>query len=81
MEYKNNQLTLSEIKIGKSAIIVKVNAVGGMRRRLQDLGFITGNSVDALSIAALGDPTAYRIHGTVIALRKEDADQILVEEL
>ena len=49
-----------------------------MRRRLQDIGFIPGTAVTCLQRSPLGDPTAYRIRGTVIALRREDAKNILL---
>jgi len=47
-------------------------------RRLQDIGFIPGTAVTCLQRSPLGDPTAYRIRGTVIALRREDAKNILL---
>ncbi len=73
--------TLSDIDIGNSAIISRITAIGGMRRRLQDLGFIEGNKVDSVNVSSLGDPTAYRVNDTIIALRKQDADTIFVEEV
>ncbi|NLJ94826.1 MAG: ferrous iron transport protein A [Clostridiaceae bacterium] len=81
MEPLETKLTLSDIPNGKSAVITEVIAEDGMRRRLQDLGFIVGNNVDSLNTAAIGDLTAYRINGTVIAIRKDDTDNILVEEI
>lgn len=78
---KNKMMTLHQTENDKTVLVKKITAVGGMRRRLQDLGFVEGNFVDILNTGALGDPTAYRINGTVIALRKEDADSILVEDI
>jgi ferrous iron transport protein A len=50
-----------------------------MRRRLQDLGLVTGTHVTCLQRASAGDPTAYLIRGAVIALRRDDAVQIEME--
>lgn len=63
---------------GKQATISHLQLTGDMRRRLLDLGFIPGTKVQCLYRSPLGDPTAYFIRGTVIALRQEDAGQIIV---
>jgi ferrous iron transport protein A len=44
-----------------------------------DLGLIQGTRVEALQKSPSGDPIAYEIRGAVIALRSEEASQILVE--
>lgn len=72
-------ISLSELLPGSKAIITDLCAEGGMRRRLQDLGFVEGSEVDCINISPLGDPTAYRISSTIIALRHEDADKIKVK--
>lgn len=54
---------------------------GESRRRLLDLGFVKGAQVNLELLNPLGDPNAYAIKGTAIALRKEQADKILIEKL
>lgn len=49
-----------------------------MRRRLQDLGMVPGAFVECVGISPLGDPAAYRIRGAVIALRRRDAQAVLL---
>ena len=49
-----------------------------MRRRLLDLGFTAGAHITCLQHSASGDPAAYLIRGTVIALREEDSRRIAV---
>ncbi|MCI8336191.1 MAG: ferrous iron transport protein A [Peptococcaceae bacterium] len=66
------------LPIGKKATISQLMLTGDMRRRLLDLGFIVGTKVQCLYHSPLGDPTAYLVRGTVIALRQEDASQIIV---
>jgi len=46
-----------------------------------DLGLVIDTVVEALRKSPSGDPTAYEIRGAVIALRSEEASQILVELL
>ena len=71
--------TLAALPVGKSGIIASVSADAPARRRLHELGFISGNEVQTLFRAPLGDPTAYAICGTVMALRKKDAEKIIVK--
>jgi DtxR family transcriptional regulator, Mn-dependent transcriptional regulator len=54
---------------------------GAERRRLLDLGFVSGTPVDVEMVSPAGDPTAYRVRGTVVALRREQAGLIRVERV
>lgn len=74
-EYK---YTLNLINVGETVKIDRLLNGGTMRRRLQDMGLIEGTSVECLQKSPSGDPTAYLIRGTVIALRSEDASQIQI---
>ena len=67
---------LSALPEGKGARVRALRLTGGMRRRLQDLGLVTGTRVTCIQRAAAGDPAAYLIRGAVIALRQADAARI-----
>ena len=54
---------------------------GPERRRMLDLGLVPGTVVEAEMKSPAGDPTAYRIRGAMIALRRAQADLIHVEPL
>lgn len=73
-----NLLPLCEIPIGSCAWVKKLNTKGGTRRRMLDLGIILNTEIKALQKSPSGDPTAYQIRGAVIALRDEDASEIMV---
>ena len=49
------------------------------RRRLLDLGVVPGTLVTSELRGPSGDPTAYRIRGALIALRREQADTVYVQ--
>lgn len=51
---------------------------GAERRRLLDLGFVPGTEVAVELVSPAGDPVAYRVRGTVIALRREQANLIRI---
>ena len=73
-----NKSFLSELLPGQRATILKLYSPDSIKRRLQDLGFIHGNTVECVFSASSGDPIAYRIGETLLALRKKDAKTILV---
>jgi len=70
--------TLAELGQGDSAVVRELASEGSMRRRLQDIGLIPGTRVECVQKSPLGDPIAYLIRGTVIALRCEDSAGIYV---
>lgn len=74
----DSQPTLCHLKDGQTARIDRLMMNGIMRRRLLDLGFTSGALIKCLQHSASGDPAAYLIRGTVIALRCEDSRQIAV---
>lgn len=71
-------LPLCELPIGSTSKIIELCSVGSMRRRLLDLGFAQGSTVRCIQSAPSGDPMAYSVKGAIIALRKDDAKDILV---
>ena len=66
-------IPLSDLPNGQSATIQHVMSTGAMYERLCDLGFTPGSSVVCLFSSIFGNPRAYRIKQTIIALRQEDA--------
>ncbi len=76
-----NEIPLSELPVGITVQISDLRNTGLSRRRMMDLGFIPGTSIEILRKSPLGDPTAYRIRGAAIALRKEEAANIFVKPI
>ncbi|MBT2728080.1 FeoA domain-containing protein [Bacillus sp. ISL-75] len=56
--------------------ITSLNLDGVMRRRLLDLGFVAGALVEVMRKSPLGDPIAFRVSQTTIALRREESSKI-----
>ena len=75
--------TLDEIALGETAVLVGFSDEFGLqeRQRLLDLGFIPGTRITAELRSPGGEPVAYRIRETLIALRKAQATMILVERV
>lgn len=79
MDFLDQYIPLNSLPIGETGIVYKLLSTGTQRRRMLDLGLVSGTPVEALQKSPSGDPTAYFIRGAVIALRSEDAGKILVE--
>ena len=65
-------MTLDKLEINKTGYIQNVYCNESVKRRLLDLGLIKGTSITPLFISPSGDPTAFEIRGSVIAIRFED---------
>lgn len=72
---------LSKLKIGDTAKVFSLSSSGSERRRMLDLGIIKGTVVEAVQKSPSGDPVAYFIRGTLLAIRAEDAEKCLVQAL
>lgn len=72
-------IPLNKLPIGSRGRVKVLVSQGRLRRRMLDLGMIQDTVVEALRRSPAGDPVAYGIRGTVIALRAEEASKILVE--
>lgn len=64
---------LSTFNTGQLVQIEKIKLEGAMKRRLLDLGFIPGATIKVLQKSPLGDPIAYQVSNTTIALRSEES--------
>ncbi len=72
---------LDSLQPGQSGVVTGISSLsrGVERRRLFDLGIIQGTEIDVEMVNPGGDPTAYRIRGSVIALRSSQARLIRVK--
>jgi len=84
--YRNGGLALATSRLaglrpGQAARVqgLDENLRGFTRRRLLDLGLTPGATIAAELPNMFGDPVAYRVRGALIALRREQAEQVLIE--
>jgi len=74
------QVSLFELPPGKHAQVLRVNADGAIRQRLLDMGLISGARVEVERVAPGGDPVWVKLLGSQLALRRKEAEAILVQE-
>ena len=73
-------MKLNELKINKTGKIFEINCENDIKRRLLDLGMIKGTKITPVLISPSGDPKAFDIRGTLIAIREEDTKLIDILE-
>lgn len=74
-------MTLRDLQMGESAVIMTVGGRGALRQHFLDMGMIPGVQVTLVKYAPMGDPMELRLHGYELTLRLADAEQIEIEEV
>jgi Fe2+ transport system protein FeoA len=80
LSYERGKMTLKDLKIGKSGIVLAVGGEKTLRKRLLDMGITPRTSVTVKKAAPMGDPIELLLRGYVLSLRLADAEKITVEE-
>jgi len=75
-----NILPLSQLKVGESGVIVKMNVQGATRQRFLAMGLVKGETINVKRIAPLGDPIDFIVKDYHLSLRKSEASEILVQQ-
>ena len=77
----SDTLHLSELAVGESCRVAELDITGQLRSRLSDLGLVKGTRVTCVLESISGDPTAFLIRGSVIALRSDVTSRILCRKV
>jgi DtxR family Mn-dependent transcriptional regulator len=72
---------LKDLKPGQRGRVLKINARGGINKRIVEMGVTTGAVVELERVAPLGDPIDIKVKGYHLSLRKEEAEGIEIETL
>jgi Fe2+ transport system protein FeoA len=72
--------SLSELTPGRPGRVTQVNGHGGIRQRLLDMGVLPNVEVEVQRVAPSGSPVWIRLEGSQLALRRAEADAVLVTE-
>ena len=74
-------MSLKDLKIGKSGVVIAVGGEKVLRRRLLEMGITPRTTVTVKKAAPMGDPIELLLRGYVLSLRLDDAEKITVEEV
>ncbi len=70
---------LSQLPLNQNGRIENVECNEGIKRRLLDMGLVKGTNIIPVLVSPSGEPRAFLVRGTIIAIRKEDAKDIKIE--
>jgi ferrous iron transport protein A len=72
--------TLKDVRVGDTAMVVRLHGEGALRRRIMDMGITKGTPVFVRKVAPLGDPIEVNVRSYELSLRRADCEMIEVEE-
>ena len=72
---------LSEIEPGTEAFVKRVTGDKNLRKRIADMGIVKGTRIKVVRKAPLGDPVEFELKGYSLSLRKNEAENVYVEEV
>ncbi len=70
--------TAANIKFGEKVIINEIDTSNPSHQRIIEIGFTPGQEIELVNISAFDDPMAFSVRGTLIAMRRKEADCIIV---
>ena len=68
--------TLKDVKVGETAVVLKLTGEGAVKRRIMDMGVTKGTEITVRKVAPLGDPIEVTVRGYELSVRKADAQMI-----
>lgn len=71
-------MPLTKLDLGTAGYIKEINCKNSIKRRLLDLGLIPNTEITPIMKSVAGDPIAYEVRNIILAIRKQDADKIIV---
>ncbi len=70
--------TAAELKFGETGVIYEIDENHPSSRRVLEFGFTPGQEIELINKSLFNDPLAFAVRGTLIAIRKEEADCIKI---
>jgi len=74
-------MTLRDLPVGRSGLVVNVGGEKALRRRLLEMGITPRTAVTIKKTAPMGDPIELLLRGYVLSLRLDDAEKISIKEI
>ena len=71
--------TLRDVPVGETVTVVRLVGEGAIKRRIMDMGITKGTTVTVRKVAPLGDPIEVTVRGFELSLRKDEAENVIVD--
>jgi ferrous iron transport protein A len=78
MQKKYMRKTASQLNFGETATISEIDSSNPSFRRIIEIGFTPGQEIQLINKSFFNDPLAFSIRGTLVAIRRNEADCIIV---
>ena len=72
--------TLTDVKVGESAVVARLHGEGAVKRRIMDMGLVKGTQLTVRKVAPIGDPIELTVRGYELSIRKDEAANVEVAE-
>ena len=76
---EENVKTLRDVPVGDTVKVVRLTGDGAIKRRIMDMGITKGATVKVSKVAPLGDPIEVTVRGFELSLRKDEAQNVIVD--
>lgn len=70
--------TLNNLNLEENAYVIENNIKTNNKQNITNLGLTKGTKIKCLYKSPFNDPTAYLIKNVILAIREEDAKEILI---
>jgi ferrous iron transport protein A len=71
--------TASQLKFGEKVFISDIDETHPSHKRLIEIGFTPGQQIELMNTSLFNDPVAFSVRGSIIAIRKSEANCILIK--
>lgn len=75
----DKKISLFDLPLNQSAVICSIDCKQKLKKRFEDLGLIEGEAITPVINSPFGDPRAYLVQNTIIAIRNRDSRKITVK--
>ena len=73
--------TLKDVRVGETAVILRLHGEGALKRRIMDMGLTKGTHVYVKKVAPLGDPIELTVRGYELSIRRDEAANVEVTDV
>ena len=70
---------LADLGVGETGVVHLVEGEGAFRRRLMELGLLSGTSVRVVRVAPLRDPMELEVRRASLSIRRADAERVVLQ--
>ena len=70
---------LADLGVGETGVVHLVEGEGAFRRRLMELGLLSGTPVRVVRVAPLRDPMELQVRRASLSIRRADAERVVLQ--